>query len=139
VSYYNGPYQFGKKSTKELQTIHQDLQLVLLDTIAIIDFSIIQGHRNKKLQNLYYEKGRSKLKWPEGQHNKMPSHAVDIVPYPIDWSANSKVQARFYMLMGMVYANAHRRNIKLRFGLDWDSDFIFTDQNFDDLVHIELK
>lgn len=136
--YYNGPYQFGIRSTKELKTIHPNLQIVLLETISFIDFSIIQGHRNKKLQNIYYNKGRSQLKWPEGQHNKMPSHAVDIAPYPIDWSNNPKVLARFYMLMGMIYAVSVKKKIKLRYGCDWNSNFDFTDQTFDDLCHIEL-
>lgn len=138
MSYYKGPYKFGKRSTKELYTLHEDLQIVLVEAIGIIDFSIIQGHRNKKLQNLYYNTGRSQIKWPNGMHNKLPSYAVDIVPYPIDWSNNPKVLARFYMLMGMIYAISVRKRVRLRFGLDWDMDYIFTDQTFDDLVHIEL-
>ena len=138
MSYYNGPYKFGKRSTRELATLHEDLQLVLVEAIQIIDFSIMCGHRDERLQNLHFDQGRTKLKWPQSNHNAMPSQAVDIAPYPINFRDNPKVLARFYMLMGMIYAISVRKKVKLRFGLDWSSDFIFTDQNFDDLVHIEL-
>lgn len=138
MSYYNGPYKFAKRSKEQLETLHPDLQKVLEDAITIIDFSIIQGHRGKEEQNKYFKEGRSKLKFPQSKHNKNPSRAVDIAPYPIDFSSGAKVRARFYMLMGIIYAIASDYGIKLRFGLDWDSDFSFTDQTFDDLCHVEL-
>ncbi len=60
------------------------------------------------------------------------------------FSGKTKDNARFYFLMGMVKITAKnliRKGIithDVRFGLDWDNDDIFTDQNFDDLPHFEL-
>lgn len=56
----------------------------------------------------------------------------------------SQVRGRFYFLQGVIHATASRlyRDGKIkhliRGGHDWDRDGDFTDQNFDDLGHIEL-
>ena len=42
---------------------------------------IVCGHRNKEDQNKAFAEGKSKLKWPKGKHNKLPSQAVDAAPY----------------------------------------------------------
>ncbi len=28
---------------------------------------------------------RSKIRWPDGKHNTVPSSAVDVTPYPVVW------------------------------------------------------
>lgn len=56
----------------------------------------------------------------------------------------SQVRGRFYFMQGVIHATASRLyregKIKhlIRGGHDWDGDGDFTDQNFDDLGHIEL-
>jgi hypothetical protein len=64
----------------------------------------------------------------------MPSRAVDVAPYPIDWNDFK----RFYHFAGIVRAVAHQRGVKIRWGGDWDSDFDFKDERFLDLPHFEL-
>jgi len=87
-----------------------------------------------------YNAGRSKVKWPNGKHNKRPSMAVDVVPYPIDWQDRD----RFHYFAGYVMGVAdmlHAEgliNHRLRWGGDWDRDTQVKDNGFDDLVHFEL-
>ncbi len=56
----------------------------------------------------------------------------------------SQVRGRFYFLQGIIHAVASRLYLEdkikhlIRGGHDWDRDGDFTDQNFDDLGHIEL-
>lgn len=125
---------FSKSSKKQLETCHPILQEILNEVIKYVDFKILEGHRTEELQNLYYEQGKSKLKFPNSKHNKLPSLAVDIAPWPIDW--NDKT--RFYFLAGVVKGIASAKGYKIRHGGDWDSDNDFKDQTFFDLPHFEL-
>jgi peptidoglycan L-alanyl-D-glutamate endopeptidase CwlK len=134
---------FGSRSQRRLEELHEDLQLILLTAIKHVDFSILEGHRDKDTQNEYFHAGKSKLKWPLSKHNKKPSEAADVLPYPFaqaDWS-NYK---RFYYLGGILIATAEMLYAegliehKLRFGGDWDMDDDLDDQKFNDLPHVEL-
>lgn len=78
--------KFSQKSLDKLHDCHPLLQMVMLLAIKKTDFSVICGFRGEKEQNEAYASGNSKLKWPQSKHNKTPSEAVDIVPYPIDWN-----------------------------------------------------
>lgn len=149
-------YSFGKKSKKQLDTLHIDLQLILKEIIKYYDFSVLEGIRTTKRQQKLFRKGRSKLDGinkkskHQGKKDKdgnIVSFAVDIMPYAKGtnaFSGKKKDAARFYFLMGMVKMTAKRFleegkiTHDIRFGLDWDSDNVYTDQNFDDLPHFEL-
>lgn len=125
--------RFGAASLEKLKTVHPDLQLVLLESIKVVDFTILEGFRNKELQNLYFEQGKSKLRWPYGKHNKTPSEAVDVAPYPIDWQD----ERRFIRLLSFIQGVGAGKGIKIRIGGDWNSDFIFN-EDFHDWPHLEL-
>lgn len=129
---------FSKVSNSRLSTCHPSLVLVAKAAIKVIDFSVISGHRDKKSQDAAVAAGNSKTPWPKSRHNKIPSEAMDLAPYPIDWSNKPKAVARFYLLAGVVIAEAYDLGIKLRWGGDWDGDWDLYDQNFDDLGHFEL-
>ena len=77
--------KFGKRSRTNLSQCHPDLQTLFNDVIQFVDCSVICGHRGEKEQNEAEEKGFSKLRFPKSKHNKLPSLAADVVPYPIDW------------------------------------------------------
>lgn len=77
--------RFSKLSKERLATCHPDLQAVCNELIKQYDFSVLEGHRGEQAQNMAYKKGNSRVKWPNSDHNKTPSLAVDIAPYPIDW------------------------------------------------------
>lgn len=125
---------FGKRSLQELETLDERLQEILIEAIQYFDFTILCGHRNEEDQNKAYNKGRSKLQWPESKHNSYPSIAVDLAPYPLNWENLN----RFYYLMGFIRGLAISKGLNLRFGGDWDRDGEITDNNFNDLPHIEI-
>jgi len=130
---------FGKTSKANLDTADPVLQEIMQDAIetGLMDFSIIQGHRGMAEQNRYYDLGKSKVKFPDGKHNKIPSQAVDAAPYVNGKTSWNKFHCA--VLAGIILTCAHRRGIKLRYGGNWDMDTEFlTDQKFQDLVHYEL-
>lgn len=126
--------RFGNASRRNLQTCDVKLQRIFEEVVKHLDCTVLCGHRGQKEQDEAYKSGRSKVKWPDGKHNSNPSRAVDVAPYPIDWSDT----ARFYYFAGYVMNEARNQGIKLRFGGDWDSDTEVSDESFRDLVHFEL-
>jgi hypothetical protein len=121
------------------------LQFVMMDAIEIVDFTVLEGHRPKHLQDKAVQEGKSQKPWPTGNHNALPSRAVDIAPVyydakkmQIDWSD----LIAFGRIMGVVQACAYRRGLELRFGLDWDGDFRSVNrdpsESFLDAPHVEL-
>lgn len=126
---------FGKRSKKNLSEAHPLLQELFNAVVKKYDCAVIEGYRGEEEQNKYYHAGQSKLKYPQSKHNKQPSLAVDVVPYPIDW----KDYKRFYHFAGYVKGVADTLGIDIRYGTDWDGDNDFKDQTFHDLPHFELK
>jgi len=149
-------YHFGKTSTKRLLTCHEDIQTILKEVIKIYDVSVLEGLRSTERQQHLFKQGKSKLDGinilskHQGKLDKKGnkvSFAVDIIPYKKGHNAFSgkiKDGDRFYFMMGIVRGiserlfNEGKITHKVRFGLDWDSDDILDDQNFDDLPHMEL-
>lgn len=127
--------KFGKKSQEKLDSCHPDIQRVMEKAIEIYDFSVIYGFRSLELQKKLYNSRPQLTKTLRGKHNEMPSRAVDIAPYPINWE-NEK---RFYFMAGIVLAVAESLGVDLRWGGDWDGDKDLDDQTFMDLGHFELK
>jgi len=124
---------FSARSDAHLQTCHDDLQKVFNVVIQFYDCTILEGHRGEFDQNKYFDEKKSRVQWPDGKHNKMPSEALDAMPYPIDWEDTDRI----YHFAGFVLGIASMMGIKLRYGGDWDGDLSFKDQKFNDLVHYE--
>lgn len=123
----------------QFNTLHPDLQRVLTEAIKYFDFSILEGFRDEEAQNRAYAKGLSKVRWPLGKHNSNPSHAVDIAPYPIDWSDERKATERFVLLAGVILCLAAQMNITIRWGGDWNRNNDTRDEKgFRDYPHFEL-
>ena len=128
--------RFGKRSKERLETCNSDLRMVMNEVIKYVDCSILEGHREKDRQNQLFDEGKTKLIYPKGRHNDYPSNAVDVVPYPIDWSDRE----RMTLFAGFVKGIAKGMyNIDLRWGGDWDSDWEVQDNRFDDFPHFEIK
>lgn len=117
---------FGRVSKSRLGTCHNLLQDILNEAIKEYDFSVLCGHRGKAEQDAAYNAGNSKLKFPQSKHNQMPSLAVDIAPYPIDWNDLD----RFKELGAIVKRIAREKGIDLSWGGDWKS--------FKDYPHFQL-
>ena len=127
--------RFGKRSRNNLNTCDKRLQDLFNEVVKHFDCSVLVGYRGRNEQNTAYESGHSKVKWPNGKHNKKPSFAVDVAPYPIDWEDRE----RFIYFGGFVKGCAYLMNIPLRWGGDWNSDTQLSDNKFDDLVHFEIR
>jgi peptidoglycan L-alanyl-D-glutamate endopeptidase CwlK len=127
--------EFSQKSLNKLNTCDERLQRIFHQVINFFDCTILEGHRGQLAQDRAYKEGKSQLKWPEGKHNKIPSIAVDVIPYPIDWNDRERMS----YFAGFVKGIATSMNINIRWGGDWDSDTQVNDNNFDDLVHFELQ
>jgi len=127
--------KFGRKSRERLSTCESNLQKVFNEVIKHVDCSVLEGHRSKDRQNKLYEEEKTKVKYPDGRHNRQPSSAVDVTPYPVDW----KDRERQTLFAGFVIGVASQMGINLRWGGDWDQDFQVVDNRFDDFPHFELK
>lgn len=126
---------FSPQSLGRLGTCHEDLQRLFMRVVNGWDCTVLEGHRDKAAQNEAFRTGRSKLQWPNGNHNKKPSLAVDVAPYPIDWQD----WKRFYAFGGYVLGIADHMGIGIRWGGDWNGNRDFADQSFNDLPHFELE
>jgi peptidoglycan L-alanyl-D-glutamate endopeptidase CwlK len=131
-------YKFGAESEKQLATCHPRLVLVLREAIKYYDFSVVEGHRGKVAQNIAYARGASQLPWPLGNHNKLPSKAADLAPYPTDWKEGEKPHLRFATMMGVILVCAIQLGVKVRFGQDWNRNLDQRDESFLDYGHVEL-
>jgi peptidoglycan L-alanyl-D-glutamate endopeptidase CwlK len=137
--------RFSSISKKNLKELNTDLQAVLLEAIKVTDFTILNGYRPPRIQFEMFKRGRQ-LKdgiWQIvdkskvitncdgykiiGKHNKKPSEAVDIAPYPIDWNDID----RFKRLADIVLNTARQHGIELVWGGNW--------RTFKDYPHYELK
>ena len=137
-------FKFGAASEARLKGVHPTLVKVIRRALAygILDFTVAQGVRTKEEQAELYARGRTKpgpvVTWTLDS-NHLPQadgygHAVDLVPFPIDWNDNS----RFFILNGIMRAAAAELGVKLRTGCDWDSDGQTKDERKPDLPHYEL-
>lgn len=125
---------FSKSSLDRLATCHPKLQALMNEVIKYEDCVILCGHRGQAEQDQAFRDGKSKLKWPQGKHNTLPSNAVDIAPYPLDWNDH----LAFARLAGYVQAIADGMGIAVRWGGDWNGNGKSKDERFLDLVHFEL-
>lgn len=131
---------FGTRSKNNLATCDQRLQDLFNEVIKHYDCSVICGHRSKEAQDEAFHSGRSKVRWPNGKHNTLPSKAVDVAPWfkdapHIRWNDTES----WYHFVGYVRGVASQMGIKIRSGADWDGDFNLKDQNFMDLPHFEIQ
>lgn len=126
--------KFSLVSLKRLATCDARLQMIANAAIAQTDFTVLCGHRGEEEQNDAFERGTSKLKFPNSKHNKFPSQAMDLAPFPIDWDDIE----RFKSLAKIVMAEAARMGVTLRWGADWDRDGDWRDEKFRDWPHFEL-
>ena len=157
--------KYGKGSLKALSTINPVIRPVLQSLLDDgIDHTVVCGHRNEHDQNeaFYAIPPRSHLKWPDSEHNKLPSDAVDVVPYVkvnglkggIHWNADVIIAQGFsvqeankivesynkqmVLFAGMFIIRAHHFGIILRWGGDWNKDWSLMDNRFNDYPHFEI-
>lgn len=126
--------EFSERSSGILRTCTPRLNILFERVVITFDCTIVSGHRIEEEQNSLFHRGLSHLRWPYSKHNRKPSLAVDVYPYPIDW----KDRDRFHFFAGFVMGTAERLGYKIRWGGDWNKDWQVRDNVFDDLGHFEL-
>lgn len=130
--------QFSRGSLAELSSCDPKLVHLMNEVIKLFDFKVIQGHRGQEEQHAAFLAGNSQLDWPHGNHNAVPSRAVDIMPWPVDWSDKANNIQRSCFLAGFVLCKAIELGISVRWGGDWNSDHDTRDEKFRDYGHFEL-
>ena len=127
-------YSYSKSSQSKLDGCHPLLRLLFETVIQRVDHTIFTGQRSESEQNRLFNERKSRVRYPNGKHNKTPSEAVDAAPYPIDWHDRERAT----LFAGFVLGTAAAMGIELKWGGDWDRDFKVKDNGFDDLWHFEL-
>lgn len=118
--------KLSAKSQAKLNTCHSDL-IRLIEAVAETEkCAVICGFRGRYEQEKAYYTGKSKAKWGQSKHNLKPSHAIDVVPVPLNWE---DIPA-FEKLGEKIMAKAKELGINIRWGRD------FT--NLKDYPHFEL-
>jgi peptidoglycan LD-endopeptidase CwlK len=119
---------FSKRSLRNLETC--DDRLIHICRAVLnkgFDFSVLCGYRSDEEQTKLFNEGKSNAQAGQSKHNRYPSKAVDIAPYPIDW--NDKT--RFKDLAELMKEVAKEKQIKIVWGGDWKSII--------DMPHFELE
>ena len=137
-------YSLGAQSRARLAGVHPDLIKVVERAIKITgqDFMVLEGVRTLARQKELYAQGRTKpgkvVTWTL---NSRPipkadglGHAVDLVPFPVDWNTLSKFDA----MAKAMKAAAAELGIPIRWGADWDNDGKPREKGETDSPHFEL-
>ena len=133
-------YKLGTRSKNNLKGVHPDLVKVVEKAIGLTtqDFTVIEGVRTTKRQQELYAQGRTapgnivtnvdgvKKKSNHQVKADRYGHAVDIVPYPVDWDSISK----FDNIAVAMKLAACEFGVDIVWGGDWE--------NFKDYPHFEL-
>ena len=137
-------FVLGARSLERLKGVHPDLVRVVKRAIAISsqDFSVLEGVRSLARQKELYAKGRTapgpKVTWTmNSKHRKQADgfgHAVDLVPFPLDWNTTSKFNA----IADAVFRAAEVEGVAIRWGADWDRDGKPRERGESDSPHFEL-
>ena len=132
-------FAFGKTSLERLGTCDPRLEDVARRALETspMDFGIACGHRGKEDQEKAVAEGKSKVHWPNGKHNAVPSKAFDFFPVvngKADWDDIKK----FKTIALHILKTGEAMGVKLRWGGDWNCNCI-EDDNWYDRPHIELK
>ena len=117
-------YKLGTRSLQSLSGVHPDMVAVVKKAIEIteVDFTVIEGIRNISRQRELLKAGKSTTL--NSRH--ITGHAVDMVPWPVDWEDLE----RFEAMSEAMKTAAEDLDIPIVWGGDWKS--------FYDAPHFEL-
>lgn len=152
------------KSRSKLDGVHPDMVRVVLRAAALAapdeDFMVLEGVRSREQMMVNYGKGRTasqlaakgipakfakpgeaKVTWlnnPFASNHRVQadgfSHAVDLAPWPINWSDN----ARFTKLAKLMFRAAALEKVHIRWGRDWNENGRYEEKGETDGPHFEL-
>lgn len=119
--------QFSQTSIDRLRTADPRLQRLFQEVVKHLDCSVLCGHRTKAEQDAAVKAGKSKAVWPTSKHNSYPALAVDVVPYPVNWTDFRRIWHFAGFVKGMASA--------LGYDIEWGGDW----KRFPDSPHFELR
>lgn len=131
-------HQWGIRSRAERATSDERLNEIGDIILEIKDHSVIKGHRNQWDQDHAFSMGASKLEWPDGNHNALPSKAQDVRTFPWPEKLSDQREEQLYLL-GLYRGVGCVLGYKIRTGADWDRDGEIADNGFDDFFHVEIE
>ena len=141
---------FSNISQQRLESCHQDLQILFGYVVQYYDCSIISGHRTPQEQYELYKKGRKQVngiwtiedRWQVvtykdginklSKHNTYPSIAVDVMPYPINWSDTEGIKHFAGIVKGVARTLLSYGQIEHE--IEWGGDW-----KWEDMPHYQLK
>lgn len=138
---------FSSKSRDILSWAHPDLRKVLEEAIKVVDFSVLESVRTEEQHNKNVKDGKSKTTWEKSKHRpridndgRLTSMAVDIAPYPIDFSNKQRFNLVAGVILGIAHVLRERGTIthQIRWGGDFNQNWDPTDDKFYDGPHFEL-
>lgn len=110
--------EFDKVSAARLAAAHPLLQKVMNEARQSCEFRILDSQRGKAAQEKAFRDGNSKAHFGQSPHNWTPAIAVDAFPAPYNWSNTFA----FDNMAKIVMDTAHRLDVPLRWGGDWNMD-----------------
>ena len=105
----------SNRSIQKLNTCHSDLKKLIEAVAEEEKCAVICGFPGRYEQEKAYHVGRSKGKWSTTKPNLKPSHAVDVVPLPLDWNNIPS----FEKLGEKIMQKADELGIKIKWGRDF--------------------
>ncbi len=127
--------RFSNRSKNILSTCDPQLVFLFNEVVKDFDCTVFSGRRGQEEQDELVRQSKSQIKFPLSQHNSNPSMAVDVAAYPIHWA--DRERATYFA--GFVMGVASENQIHIRWGGDWNSNTLLSDNLFDDLFHFELE
>ena len=106
-------FKWGIRSKQNLSGVHPDLVAVCNRALEIskVDMVVIEGVRSRERQKQLVAKGASKTM--NSRH--LTGHAVDMVPWPIDWNDLD----RFAIMADAMKQAAEELGVDVEWGGDW--------------------
>lgn len=136
----------GTRSLERLSGVHPDLVRVVKRAATLAtpaeDFTVLCGVRTEQEQLDLFAQGRTKpgavVTWTKNSPH-MPKadgygHAVDLAPFPIDWTNT----ARFNALADLMFLAAKQCSVNITWGADWDGDGKRRERGESDSPHFQL-
>ena len=134
-------FKLSDRSLQRMKDVNP--KLINLALLAIkrtpVDFGIawMGGLRTSEEQNQLFKDGYSKCDGYLKMSKHQSGDAIDLNVFVGNKVVDNKEM--LCVVAGVMFACASEQNVKLRWGLDWDSDGDIRDNVFNDMYHFELR
>jgi len=138
--------RYSSTSNRRKNTCHPDLIVLADEVIKVHDATVVTGYRTEANQNQLCADGFSRVEYPDSNHNKMPSLAIDLAPYVPSMGGLTYDREYSLYFAGIVLGIADRlyrsglMTHKIKWGGNWSTDRnkSFKTISFYDGLHFEL-